>query len=76
VVNGVAQNGSYLGPCDDPTRCSFPTAIRVPAGEYFVLGDNRAVSDDSRFWGPVPQAWIIGTAVRCSWLSTFCHDRR
>ena len=35
-----------------------------------------AISDDSRFWGPVPGAWIIGTVVRCSDLRTVCHAVR
>jgi signal peptidase I len=48
----------------------------VPAGEYYVLGDNRGSSDDSRFWGPVPGTWIIGTVVHCSLLDTICHTAR
>jgi signal peptidase I len=77
VVNGVTENEPYIEPCGAAaTTCSFPTPVRVPAGEYYVLGDNRAVSDDSRFWGPVPGAWIIGTVVRCSDLRTVCHSVR
>lgn len=41
--------------------------IQVPAGQYFVLGDNRDQSQDSRFWGFVPQDHIKGKAVFVYW---------
>jgi signal peptidase I len=73
VRNGTRLNEPYVAPCGGEATCSFPTPIRVPAGEYYLLGDNRGVSDDSRYWGPVPSGWIIGTVVHCSLLDTVCH---
>jgi signal peptidase I len=73
IRNGVRQPEPYIATCGVGTDCSFPTPVRVPAGEYYLLGDNRGQSDDSRFWGPVPGAWIIGTVVHCSLLDTLCQ---
>jgi len=76
IRNGVREADSYIAPCAGDQSCNFPTPVRVPAGEYYMLGDNRGVSDDSRFWGPVPRAWIIGTVVHCSLLDTICSPVR
>ena len=46
---------------------SSMNAVSIPAGTVFVLGDNRAESDDSRSFGPIPQSSIIGKAVFVIW---------
>ena len=39
----------------------------IPPDHYFMMGDNRGASDDSRYWGPVPRDWIIGKAFATYW---------
>jgi signal peptidase I len=65
--NGVQETGSYIQPCTDPSVCTYTQTITVPAGHYYMMGDNRGISDDSRYWGPVPQSWIIGTGFFTYW---------
>jgi signal peptidase I len=61
VVNGVeAKDQSYTEPCGAGYECNLPKAITIPHGDLFMLGDNRGGSDDSRYWGPVPEEWILG----------------
>jgi signal peptidase I len=57
------ESGEPIKPCSAEDECEFPAAVRLPADDYFMMGDNRGSSDDSRFWGPVPQAWIVGKVV-------------
>jgi signal peptidase I len=61
IRNGQAEVHSYkLMPCNGDPECNFPKPVTIPPDEYFVLGDNRPASDDSRFWGPVKRSWLIG----------------
>ncbi|MHB1517061.1 MAG: signal peptidase I [Acidimicrobiales bacterium] len=46
---------------------SLDHPFRVPAGEYFVMGDNRTNSEDSRYFGPVPGRLIVGEVVLVVW---------
>ena len=64
----VQEKDSYIAPCAPGTQvCELPTKIRIPAGHWFMMGDNRGDSDDSRYWGPVPTGWIIGQAIATYW---------
>jgi signal peptidase I len=74
IRNGKRESDSYIKPCvtGDP-KCNFPTPITIPSGEWFMLGDNRGESDDSRFWGPVPTNWIVGVARPCSDRGITCE---
>lgn len=65
--NGVREKAPYIAPCGGAGSCNFPGTIRVPANEYYMMGDNRGQSDDSRFWGPVPRSWLIGRAFFTYW---------
>ena len=66
--NGVPEKDAYTIQCSpSDTSCNFPTPIKVPPGDYFMMGDNRPDSEDSRYWGPVPGKWIIGDAFFTYW---------
>jgi len=67
IRNGTPEKAPYAQPCPDSDLCTFPETIIVPPHHYFLMGDNRGISDDGRFWGPVPQAWLIGVAVLTYW---------
>jgi signal peptidase I len=68
VVDGVEKTDEpYIRACGSAAVCNMPKTITIPKGYFFMMGDNRGESDDSRFWGPVPKAWIIGEAFATYW---------
>jgi signal peptidase I len=65
VVNGVPVREAYLPDAFRDADNYPPTEIRK--GYYFVLGDHRRSSNDSRTWGEVPEKYIYGRAVFRFW---------
>lgn len=53
-----------------PSATGALTAQLIPADSYFVLGDDRGDSVDSRRWGPIPKALVIGRARLVLWSSS------
>jgi signal peptidase I len=64
-VNGEALDETYVPP--EYTDARTLSDVVVPANSYFVLGDHRSMSDDSRNFGPVNQSFIYGKAVFGYW---------
>ncbi|MBV9028193.1 MAG: signal peptidase I, partial [Candidatus Eremiobacteraeota bacterium] len=62
-VNGIALQEPYVEHGDDR---SAPEVV-VPPHSVYVLGDNRAASEDSRVFGPVPDDRLMGRAVAGVW---------
>ena len=65
IVNGVALNEPYVPERFQDDR-SLPERV-IQAGEYFVMGDHRSISSDSRDFGPVPRDLIYGRAAFVYW---------
>ena len=65
--NDVREPTGDEVPCTGGGECSFPKTFTVPKGDYYMMGDNRPDSLDSRFWGPVPRSWMIGEAFLTYW---------
>ena len=64
-INGKKLNEPYV-PADERGVESLP-ARKIPAGQYFMMGDNRTGSCDSRKWGTVPRHDLIGKVVATYW---------
>lgn len=75
AVNGKLRREPFArtSACVFARLCNYAEPITIPRGYAFMLGDNRAASDDSRFWGPVPLSWIVGVAETCDRTQKHCH---
>jgi signal peptidase I len=68
ILNGKRQKEPFIhARCDNGGEADFPKPITIPAGHWFMMGDNRECSEDSRFWGPIPKKWVIGGAFGTYW---------
>ncbi len=65
LLNGQPLAEAYVPPEYRDHVSVAPT--RIPAGQYYVLGDHRSSSNDSRAWGMVPRRYIYGKAVFVYW---------
>ncbi|MDZ4827352.1 MAG: signal peptidase I [Actinomycetota bacterium] len=62
-IDGEPLDEGYL-PEGTPTvqRCTLGESIEIPPDSYFMMGDNRTASEDSRCFGPIPEGDIVGRA--------------
>ncbi len=67
IVNGRPQKEPFARPDGDCPICDLPVEITIPPDHFFMMGDNRGASADSREWGPVPEDWVIGRAFFTYW---------
>jgi signal peptidase I len=66
-INDVRQKEPFIRPSADCPICDLPREITIPPDHFFMMGDNRGESADSREWGPVPKDWIVGSAFATYW---------
>jgi len=66
-IDGERLDEGYVNPSTDCATCNLEKEITIPPDHYFMMGDNRGESADSREWGPVPKKWIIGNGFATYW---------
>jgi signal peptidase I len=67
VVDGAVYIDPFARTDDECGLCDLPQEIEIPKGHYFMMGDNRGESADSRAWGPIPKDAMIGKAFATYW---------
>jgi len=69
--NNIQLSEPYIRPYGVLTEKPKDLTVTVPDNEYFIMGDNRPNSSDSRVFGPVHRAYIIGRVIRLNFLKVF-----
>jgi signal peptidase I len=76
-INGKPLSEPYL-PSHDPLGkpiASKQHPYKVPPGDFYVMGDNRAISCDSRYWGPITGSSIVGKVIAVVWRNNHPYFR-
>ncbi len=81
LINGKQLNESWLPssvqgvtyPGPSGTTFNLEKPYVIPADDYFVMGDNRTESCDSRYWGPISKSLIVGKVELRIWPITGLH---
>jgi signal peptidase I len=66
-IDGEPLEEDYARLSNTCATCNLEKEVTIPPDHYFMMGDNRGESADSREWGPVPKDWIIGNAFSTYW---------
>lgn len=70
-LTAAARHASFPGPASEPYALDHP--YKVPTDRVFVMGDNRAESCDSRYWGPIRESTIVGKVDIRIWPLSRIH---